>query len=92
MLTTYLKDECVEEESQKEESEGEIDSNLEMPCTNRRFKTPYAAGVVFAAGIHRFHVVKECERERGKINEKVFFFISSCLKEREREREIRCTL
>ena len=53
---TYLKDERVEEEPQKEESEGEIDSNLEMPCTNRRFKTPSYAGIVSAARMYRFHV------------------------------------
>lgn len=41
-MLTYLKDESVEDEPQKEETEGEIDSNLEMPDTNRRFKILYA--------------------------------------------------
>jgi hypothetical protein len=34
---TYLKDVSIEDKPQEEESESEIDSNLEMPDLHRRF-------------------------------------------------------
>lgn len=42
-LFTYFKDESIEEKSQEEESEGEIDCYLEIPRRSRRFKIPYPA-------------------------------------------------
>lgn len=40
-MLSYLEDESIEEEPQKEETQGEIDSNLEMPCRDRRCEMSY---------------------------------------------------